>query len=436
MVDLISKIPEHDKVVMNNYIYHNGISKDNFIGLDEWLRYWSHSKQVLYKLLGNSFDYVQNFSYQKSKNELMFQINKFLNDSDFIRHYRRLIHELLNEDIINEDTRNRFYDMSTSTYVISGKYEGLPVKIRKKGGNRELRFQEGTKIMRAYSQLLKYFEPEIKEFDKIGHTDLFKEFEDFRVKYSILVNDREIKGKLHISIHPMDFMTMSDNNSNWHSCTSWICDGTDKAGTIEMMNSNNVVCCYITSNKSNFCFGFDGDSDYTWNNKRWRQLFIVTKDIIVSGRPYPFASDGFTENILKIIKKLAKKNLNWDYKYGIEPYLDMKHIHSEYTMNRAKEYVKNDPRKKNILFASNGMFNDYIAKSNINWLCYRNKVDKTKIISYSGKSCCLCCGGPITRKIETEEEYEDFYFEYEEWPGYNDRYKNTEHLLCEDCLKL
>ena len=451
MVDLINKLTEQDKILINNYISQWGVS-EHFIGIDQWLQNWSHSKQKLYQLLGNKFIYSQDFSYQKNDTELRYQIRNFMIDHPFYSYWKSFISYLFDTLIINTHELDMFFDFVHVNALVEGKISPSQViKIKKSSSCREFRLQPGTRTMRAIGQTLKYFKEEVEDFEiktkarypfdeECQNLDLFKMFEDFRVKHSILVNDKNIKGKLYISIHPLDFMTMSDNDSNWSSCMSWENDGCYHVGTIEMMNSNNVLCCYISSHCD---FNFANQrlknykdkvgKDWNWNNKKWRQLVYITKDIVVGGKAYPFQNLNITETVLKIIRKLAKNNLNWTYKYGIEPYKDMKYIKSIYAMDRAAAYAKYNPRKKNILFASNGMYNDMIADhySTTKFLCCRNTVKKTKIINYSGKANCLCCNGSII----TEDENIDYdnYAYYEDRPGYNDRYVNVNAHICPDC---
>ena len=41
------------------------------------------------------------------------------------------------------------------------------------------------------------------------------------IKLVLFKQRDEIQAKLVLSIHPIDFMTMSENNCNWRSCMSW-----------------------------------------------------------------------------------------------------------------------------------------------------------------------------------------------------------------------
>jgi hypothetical protein len=65
------------------------------------------------------------------------------------------------------------------------------------------------------------------------------------------------------------------------------------------------------------------------------------------------------------------------------------------------------------------MYNDMINDSATHYWCVRNKVDKTKVISYSGKAPCLCCGKNVLVEDNPNE--------------YNDRYDNVGSVICRDC---
>jgi hypothetical protein len=262
-----------------------------------------------------------------------------------------------------------------------------------------------------------------------------------RIKHSMALNDKVLRGNLVLSIHPMDFVTMSDNNSDWSSCMSWIRDGCYHLGTVEMMNSNNVICCYLES-KDNWCF-YNAEeaekkkenmpepqdkSEWSWNNKKWRCLLYATKDIIVAGKSYPYYSEQLSKQCIEMAQKLAKDNLNWEYQYGIEEYRDMKNISSVQGMDNAAFYshkyqsVHGRSKKHNIIFDTNAMYNDMFNDHTFTYWCVRNRVKRTKKISISGKETCLCCSYPVA--IDNEEYMYDYY---------NERYLNVGHLICDEC---
>jgi hypothetical protein len=215
-------------------------------------------------------------------------------------------------------------------------------------------------------------------------------------------------------------MTMSDNASNWQSCMSWKDEGCYHVGTVEMMNSNNVLCCYMENSES-YYFGDEHTDEYKWANKKWRQLIYFTKDIIVSGKSYPYYNEDITKALVQAVRKLAKENLGWSYSFGPELYQDMKYINSSMSMERVRNFIANgDTKKHNIIFDSRGMYNDMLNDNYTKYWCVRNKVKHNKIISYSGKAPCLCCGQSVISR-----NWDDDY--------YNDRFDNTGMVVCNDC---
>lgn len=423
--NLIEKISELDKKRIKNYIDLYGVS-ENFIGVDNWLKPWSDNNVKLYKLLGGQLIYKTPFECKKDRELLMREYHGLLEKfNDFRNELCNINYDYL---IHHATTFFLLIDYVFRSHQLFEDRVGYEGHFKLEGMKRTLQIQKEMKPIRALSKMLEYW-------DKSGYVpeskmkDLFKTFEDFRIAHSVINNDKILRGNLCISIHPLDFMTMSDNDSNWQSCMNWRHSGCYHVGTVEMMNSNNVVCCYIENAKEDFYFGkkdedFNIDvklDEYSWNNKRWRQLVYITKDIIVTGKSYPYQNDELSKTVLNAVRKIAQRNLNWNYQFGPELYQDMKRIYTTEDFRRVRDFIKNKKTTKhNIIFDSKGMYNDMVNdKSKIYW-CVRNKVDHNKIISYSGKAPCLCCGESVLRK-----EFED---------DYNDRYTNTEDLVCEDCL--
>ena len=411
--NLLNVLTKEDRDKIKKYIYLYG-TKDNFIGVDEWLKYWSTNKIKMYKLLGNQFIHRVPFEYNKSKMELDQQISDLVRLDDFPYDFENWI--MSHKDIFPSYVRHYMYNCS-HRYCLLKDCTGEEFKFKLENNKKTLQFQKDMKPLRAIGRFLTYCK-DIDGVDKIK-----KSFENFRIAHSMILNDKVIKGNMVISIHPLDFMTMSDNNSNWGSCMSWKELGCYRVGTIEMLNSNNVLCCYI-ENSTPYYFDLNelGNKEYLWANKKWRQLVYFTKDIIVSGKPYPYANDEITKALIGIIRDLARKNLGWTYSFGPELYKDMQYINSSFSMNRARSYIQwGDMNKHNILFDTKGMYNDMLNDNSTNYWCVRNKVKHNQIISYSGKAPCLCCGNQIIY-----DSYDDY--------DYNERYNNVNATVCDDCL--
>lgn len=416
MLNLIELLPEKDKEMMTEYIHLYGIGKNDFVGIDEYLEYWAKSKKTLYKILGDKFQVEIPISYEKPIEYIRKDFVTLLDNHDFIKEFKSVLEMLYANEVIDADIRYIIYEKAlTSRAMSNNKVETRGFKFKR--NNKTLQVQSGMKPIKVIQNVLKFFHDEmVKECPAIDEY-----FEDFRIKHSLVLNDKIVKGTLVLSIHPFDYITMSDNDSNWSSCMSWTEDGCYHVGTVEMMNSNNVICAYIKSS-SDYHFSKE-NSELVWNNKKWRQLIYMTKDIIVSGKPYPYVNKEITLKAIGVLKELAKTNKNWDYSYGPELYLDMTHIYSVTAMNNNRDWLYgNNSFKHNILFDTRGMYNDMLNDRKTEYWCYRNKVPKMRIISYSGKANCACCN--------TDDLLEPDCMEY-----YNDRFDNTGSVVCEECRR-
>lgn len=409
--NLLNQLTKEDRVKIENYIRLYGIYKD-FIGIDEWLKYWSINKIKMYKLLGNKLIYQVPFEYNKSQDELSEQLSNLICCSNFPNKLYDWLHS--HSDVFPNNLKE-VISSCCRHYILASDEIRDNIKFKLEGEKKTFQVQKGQKPIRVLGRFLTYCK-NIDDVDKV-----IQAYEEFRLTHSMILNDKTIKGNIVISIHPLDFMTMSDNNSNWQSCMSWKDSGCYHVGTVEMMNSNNVLCCYI-ENEEPYYFSDKHEEEYKWHNKKWRQLVYFTKDIIVSGKSYPYHNDEISKALIGIIRDLARKNLGWTYSFGPELYKDMAHITGSYSMRRAKGYIHyKDMRKHNIIFDSKGMYNDMLNSNHINYWCVRNKVKHNKVISYSGKAPCLCCGEPVIYDTE-------YYYDY------NERYGNCGSTVCTDCL--
>jgi hypothetical protein len=421
MLNLLDKLSPLDNKRIENYIHKYAI-EDDYIGNAEYLYYWAECKKHLYHLLGGRLIYKFPISFEKPAAQTAKEIEDLLSpvNSPFVSKFYHKIETDEFMEFINQ-SRNTRTDFNSLLWASTFKADKIPATIKIKPANfkRTLQLQAGMKPIRALQRVIDYF-----EWD-----DLRADFEKFRVQHSFICSDKKITGNFCLSIHPLDFMTMSDNNSNWSSCMSWTNKGCYHLGTVEMMNSNNVICGYIeASDDWNFSGGDAEGKEWTWNNKKWRQLFYVTNEIAVCGKAYPYQHKDFSIAALDKIKELSEQNLHRTYTFGVEPYRDMIHIGSNYRMNKNRKWIRyNKAKKHNIIFDTNGMyndmFNDHDGYDDIYW-CYRNKVKKNTIICYSGKATCVCCGQEILEEGDLEANYDG---------AYNDRYGGVSGVLCSEC---
>lgn len=145
----------------------------------------------------------------------------------------------------------------------------------------------GMKLLKA----LKYFES-----DK----DILTEIQN---KASMFIQKNKISGYLCFSVHPLDFLSSSENTHNWRSCHAL--DGEYRAGNISYMLDNSTFMCYLKSAEDTKLPRFP--ESVPWNNKKWRCLmFVSEKDtMVMAGRPYPFHSMDLLNKVRDIIISLS-----------------------------------------------------------------------------------------------------------------------------------
>ncbi len=225
---------------------------------------------------------------------------------------------------------------------------------------------------------------------------LLDDFEEFRLDISRAMGDRAISGTMCLSIHPLDFATASDNSNDWSSCMSWREDGCYRLGTTEMLNSPMVICAYLKSDVQRLEWGF-----HTWNSKRWRAWIIVTPDLILCNRNYPFNNDSLSREAIEWVRELAAEHMNWHYA------AEVKTIHEWREQNL------------DLFFSTNYMYNDTEGNEStllvtVNEDRIAEALTKDRVLTietdYSGLAECMHCG-------ETDP----------------DRFSAAETLLCDEC---
>ena len=144
----------------------------------------------------------------------------------------------------------------------------------------------GMKLLKA----LKYFES-----DK----DILTEIQN---KASMFIQKNKISGYLCFSVHPLDFLSSSENTHNWRSCHAL--DGEYRAGNISYMLDNSTFMCYLKSAEDVKLPRFP--ESVPWNNKKWRCLMFVSEEntMVMAGRPYPFHSMDLLNKVRDIIISL------------------------------------------------------------------------------------------------------------------------------------
>ena len=186
------------------------------------------------------------------------------------------------------------------------------------------KIQKDTKIIKSF----KYF---------ISDEKLLRYIQD---KASEIIQENKVEGYLTFSIHPLDFLSSSENCFNWRSCHAL--DGDYRAGNLSYMCDSSTVMCYLQADEEVKLPHFP--ESVPWNNKKWRVLlhFNTNLDVVFAGRQYPFSSPG----ALETIRSAMIENVFQKYPESIwreEPRDSWSHWHNDYLHELSyNEFADND----------------------------------------------------------------------------------------------
>ncbi len=163
------------------------------------------------------------------------------------------------------------------------------------------RVPEGMKLIKAF----KFYEKDKKTL---------RAMQDMA---SQIIQENKISGKLCFSVHPLDFLSSSENTYNWRSCHAL--DGEYRAGNLSYMVDE---CTFMVYLKGADDVRIPLFNDVKWNSKKWRMLLHTSTDdgIMFAGRQYPFSSKSGIDIVLNIYNNLlegeGRDPWNWYNKYS------------------------------------------------------------------------------------------------------------------------
>lgn len=383
---LFEKLSENEKEMIVEYVNtYAGPSGENpshqldIERLPEVLRYWESAKINLFKIFGEKLILEREYKYTPSHSQLESAIDEALYGanstcSKFLSQWQDFMWGS-GSPARRWDSGLRsalLYLMHYDT-LIENIYHGENYKIPVRE-DKFIDLNDGCKVSKVLGKIA-------KEFKLEG-------YEEFRIAHSMVLNKTKLSGTMRLSIHPMDFMTMSDNNQDWDSCMSWVNGGEYRQGTVEMMNSHVAVVAYMKSEHdwSPIDWG-DSATKYKWNSKKWRKMFIVDPKIILGVKDYPFIHEELSSYCLSWLRELVMASgIYGEY----EP--TMSKIRTGYDCNTVGEKTK-----IGFTFYHNFMYNDIydIHDSYVNVSVESNHHYE---IDYSGISECMICGDDISNQ--------------------------------------
>lgn len=388
---LFNKLTEKDIERIDSYRKtFAGSCENKRADLSTILRYWNKNKEWMAPYFGDSLIKEIPVEYKEGEDELRDKIHDWLWNSkpEYAEFYRSLerfypypSYRLSGEEWQAEYKLHHAITCLFSTTTLmnnkvdfGGEYTSITIPLPNNCGDYTI--QNGAKPMRAIRKLAEAVD--------------FKHFEEFRNDHSRCLQAKSLSGKLCLSIHPLDFMTMSDNECDWSSCMSWRENGEYRLGTVEMMNSPVVICAYLESEHNPLAWSYEGTT-YEWNSKKWRCLFIVDYNkLCLSVKSYPFYNGGLTALAAKEIAKL----------FGWGECEATKYDYNDAYHNGAQ--IGN--YEVSVVCETGAMYND--CGSTDHWIILgpdASPLLRSYSIDYSGEANCMCCG----ELVEWEEDCAD-----------------------------
>ena len=248
--------------------YSQGIHKEDLEFVDIQISTWQQNKNHLSDkwLNGNLIANFGPVHVDFTPDEKLEKLNQFLDDiweADYL--------DILNTDELNDLISflrcqgESFFDNKVSVpWEVNGHV-----------------IQEGSKIIKS----LKYF-LEDEEYLRI--------LQDYA---SSVIQEAKVTGNLYVSVHPLDYLSASENNYNWRSCHAL--DGDFRAGNMSYILDQVTMVCYIANSYEKHKLP-RFPAEVPWNDKKWRMLLFISPDgrLAFAGRQYPF----FSKSLLDTIK--------------------------------------------------------------------------------------------------------------------------------------
>lgn len=255
---------------MSNEVDHDKIKQiisyntDNTVnGLNALIDQWSDNKLEIFKLFNNKL--VQEI-----------QIEGFLDDyeiRDSLANFTAFIEEF-----------EVFSQINILLKIVFTVDEVKQNKILH--NNNRSTLKESFPHFSTGMKLSKFLRKCIQTDRKIEYKDRFIPYQEFfDIKYSEFLQELKSSGTIYASINPIDFLTMSVNNSGWSSCHNLEKDNIHRAGIFSYMTDKVSIILYRLSQSEPHSREFGTKV----NNKTWRQvgfLDIKNKSAILS-REYP-----------------------------------------------------------------------------------------------------------------------------------------------------
>lgn len=249
------------------------------VSIESLLNKWSNNKLDLYKLFNNNLmifsdlfeisiedENIITDNFSKFKHSLW----KFIEEPEIAELFKDFLHEAVSfTGFINNKVQKEWTGYINKTFTIP----------------------EGMKLAKAF-----------KFFFNSSNQEKLIDLQNFYSTFTQHYKSRK-KGKIVLSIHPLDFLSISANNNGWDSCHNLV-HGDYRAGNFNYLIDSSTIVAYYISEDDNNNEEIPGFGKNKWNSKIWRMLIHLRQEkdkvAIIYNRQYPFQSD----QLFKVVDKL------------------------------------------------------------------------------------------------------------------------------------
>lgn len=266
-----------DKEGLEHLILHlSGISENSRINIREHLSNWAKNKSHLYLAFG-----------KKLKLEKEIELD-FSGNSTYIK---CLISNFYQE--ITQSKVKRFLKSCSNAEVVMN-------CLNRNVSFENMKFRAGDKISKCIGKILDLYDITPAEKDSV------------LIKFSMLIQSVKVKGSAVLSIDPVDYITMSENNSNWESCHSM--SGCFRTGPFAYLQDGSTTISYVKP-KDDCVFTYSDGKTLSYSNKNWRQIVLFSKELKYATqlRQYPYTSQANQSTVASIVMDVLNAKSGLDY---------------------------------------------------------------------------------------------------------------------------
>ena len=259
--EMISKVDKETfRIMLSLGMKNNELACLNAV--DMYLRKWAEQKYEYYLMFDKNLYIKKDIDFHMSDESMERLINSLLNKYDV---YGMILNTFQTKDYID--------NVCPENKILEDFCEG---------------YKKGMKLSKFLSKYLN----DVK----------------FDIDYSKVLQDKNMKTSLFISIDPCDFMTVSINKHNWKSCHN-TADGLYKSAPYSLMLDEASLVGFVS--KGNLVEYELKGHKFKWNSKQSRLMINIDKNTgaMSFNKPYPNMNDSVQKESRYLMEETMSKYL-------------------------------------------------------------------------------------------------------------------------------